>query len=305
MNSGSTSGRSLSSTRPDDAGVGLPINDGLYSVAALARFPELLHGISTRCAPDGADWNLSSKRGSPQHPPDPSVALANREKLAHRLGIPFAKMVGCQQVHGSEVALVRAEDAGRGMHPEVPPIEGADAMVTNVPGIFMLALSADCPPVFFYDPTNKAIGLAHSGWKGTVARIAANVVEAMSQHYGTKPSDLVVAIGPGIGPCCYSVGPNVIDAVEAAFPNDSSVGAPLAAPLSAPLSAPLLEARDGLTYFNLWEGIRRALLDAGVPPENISVEGVCTAHNLDTFYSHRGEAGQCGLFGAVLGLRDA
>ena len=266
---------------------------GIYTIAALARYPEILHGISTRRSPDGEDWNLSSRRGSPQHPPDPSVALANREKLADRLGISLANMVGCQQVHGSEVALVRAEDAGRGMYPDRPSMQGADAMVTDAPGIYLMALSADCPPVFLYDPVRKAIGLAHSGWKGTAARIAANAVAEMSRRFGSDPADLIAAVGPGIGPCCYSVGPDVVEAVEGAFP----------LPWDGPM--PVLETRGGLTFFNLREAIRRALLDSGLQPGNVTVEEVCTAHNLDTFYSHRGEAGRCGLFGAVLGLRDA
>jgi YfiH family protein len=219
-------------------------------------------------------------------------ALANREKLARRLGVPLDRMVGCQQVHGTEVALVGAEDGGRGMYADLPSMQGADAMVTDTPGVFLLALSADCPPVFFYDPHKRAIGLAHSGWKGTAGRIAGNVVAAMQRNFGSDAADIVAAIGPGIGPCCYNIYPQVVETVEAAFPNawDSA--------------APVLEDRDGVTYFNLWEGIRRALLDAGVRDKNISVEGVCTAHNVGTFYSHRGEAGQCGLFGAVLGLRE-
>ena len=271
----------------------LPVEAGIYTIAALGRYPEVLHGISTRRSPDGEDWNLSSRRGSPHHPPDQSVALANREKLARLLGIPLARMVGCQQVHGSEVALVGAEDAGRGMYPDRSSMQGADGMVTNVPGIYLMALSADCPPVFLYDPVRKASGLAHSGWKGTAARIAPNAVGEMSRQFGSEPEDIIAAVGPGIGPCCYSVGPNVIEAVERAFPH----------PWDAP--TPLLETRGSLTYFNLREAIRRALLDSGVRPGNVTVEEVCTAHNLDTFYSHRGEAGQCGLFGAVLGLRDA
>lgn len=269
----------------------LPVRDGLYRVAALERYPILLHGISTRRAPDRSDWNLSAKRGTPQDPPSVESALANRRKFAAWLGVSLDSIVGCQQVHGTEVALVEAEDAGRGMSAGSPAIQGADAMVTATPGLHLMALSADCPPVFFYDPVRRAIGLAHSGWKGTVGRIAANVVAAMVDSFGSSPSDIVAAVGPGIGPCCYSVGPNVIEAVRQAFPEQSTG------------YASLLEERDSLTYFNLREAIRQALLDAGVRPDNITVEEVCTAHNLHTFYSHRGDAGQCGLFGAALGMR--
>jgi polyphenol oxidase len=268
----------------------LPVIDSIYQVHSLDRFPELLHGISTRFSPGGEYWNLSARRGTPEHPPSPEQALVNRERLAARLGISLHDMVGCQQVHGAEVAVVGREDAGRGMYPCMPSMLGMDAMVTATPGLYMLALSADCPPVFFYDPVKRAVGLAHSGWKGTVARISGNVVQSLTREFGSSPSDVVAVIGPGIGPCCYAVGPNVVEAAEGSFPDA--------------WREKIIEQRDGAVYFNLWAGIRHALLDAGVRPENISAEEVCTAHNLATFYSHRGEAGQCGLFGAVLGLRE-
>jgi len=281
------------------------IKESIYHVRVLEGYSNLLHGISTRNAPDGADWNLSARRGSPQHPPSAEMALANRRKLAETLGIPIGQMVGCQQVHSSEVAIVGYKDAGRGMHPERPSIQGVDALATATPGLYLMALSADCPSVFFYDPVRRAIGLAHSGWKGTVGRIAANVVEAMVDNFGCEPSDIVVAVGPGIGPCCYSVGSNVVEQVESSFLH---AWEPMADGLGLGVeelsNSPVLQERDGLTYFNLWEGIRRALLDAGISPQNLSIEAICTGHNLDLFYSHRMEQGECGLFGAVLGLRE-
>ena len=274
---------------------------GVLRVGALGRYPKLLHAISTRTAPDGGDWNLTAKRGSLQHPPSPEVALANREKLVRLLGIPLDRVVGCRQMHGTQVARVYERDSGKGMTPENPSVEDTDAMVTDVPGLYLMALSADCPPVFFYDPTRRVVGLAHSGWKGTVGRIAGNVVEAMVDDFGSDARDIVAVVGPGIGPCCYSVGENVIKAVESGFMNAWGSG-PQAQGTRQDME-PLLEKRDGLVYFNLRETIRRALLEAGVAPGNITVEEVCTADNLDLLYSHRAEKGQCGLFGAVLGIK--
>lgn len=275
----------------------VPVRRGIYSVGALEQYLELVLGISTRSAPDGADWNLSARRGTPQHPPDPAVALSNRIKLAEALDIELDMMVGCQQVHGAEVAVVSAADAGRGMRPGLPSpsIEGADAMVTATSGLFLMVLAADCPPVFFYDPVSRAIGIAHSGWKGTAGRIAGKVVEAMVREFGSRPQDIQIAIGPGVGPCCYNVRDDVIEQVESSFP--------AAWQKSQNIDA-LLTRDDGLVYFNLWAAIKRALLDVGVTADNISSEAVCTAHNTGTFYSHRGEEGQCGLFGAVIGLRN-
>jgi len=272
--------------------ISLPVEKSIYRVASLARFPALVHGISTRLSPSGEDWNLSIRRGTLQYPPSPERAFANRAELARGMGVTLDRMVCCYQVHGTQVAVVEASDAGRGMSLEAPAIAECDAMVTNKPGIFLLALSADCPPIFFHDPVRRAVGLAHSGWKGTVDRIAARVVERMADSFGSQPDDLVAAIGPGIGPCCYNVYPQVAEAVEVAFP-DAWRGA-----------TPVLERRGDMTYFNLWEGIRRALLDAGLRSENIASEGVCTSHHVDTFYSHRAEQGQCGLFGALLGMRE-
>ncbi len=267
----------------------LPVTNGIYRIRALEEFRGLLHGISTRAAPDGEDWNLSARRGTSQHPPSLENAQANRQKLASALGIPFECVVGCQQVHGAEVALVGHTAAGE-LLPHASYVPGVDALVTDTPGQYLMALAADCPTVFFYDPVQRAIGLAHSGWKGTVSRISANVVRAMIENFGTSPSDIVAAVGPGIGPCCYAVGMNVTDAVEEAFPEPYAVG----------LS--LLQAREGQVYFNLREAIRRTLSDAGVRPENITIDGVCTAHNTHIFYSHRAEAGECGLFGAIFGM---
>lgn len=266
---------------------------GIYSIASLDLYPELLHGISTRTSPSGSDWNMSSRRGTPQHPPSPGQALANRLELAAQLGVSLESMVGCRQVHGGAVAVVGPPDAGRGMSEASAAVEGADALVTATPGLNLMVLSADCPPVLLYDPVKKAIGLAHSGWKGTVAKIAANTVRVMACQFGSHPRDIIAAVGPGIGACCYAVGPEVVKAVEGAF-LDTWEAVP-----------PLLIEREGRTYFSLQSAIRIALLEAGVKDENITLDPVCTMHHTDLFYSHRGEKGQCGLFSAVLGLRVA
>lgn len=276
---------------------GLYREGGLLRFEALSRYPELVHTISTRCASGVEDWNLSSKRGTSQHPPSMETAIKNREHLAATLGISSRRMVSCRQVHGSEVVVVGPEEAGRGIYPELGPTPDADAMITNTPDLYLLALSADCPPVLLYDPRRQAVGLAHSGWKGTVARIAANVVRAMEREYGSRPSDLIAVVGPGIGPCCYRVGESVVEAAIASFseqawlPPDSG-------------DQPVLSMQGDDAYFNIREAIRVALVDAGVTSANVSVTRACTAHNTDLFYSHRAEAGQCGLFGAVLGMRE-
>src|SRR5688572_4860668 len=252
-----------------ESGRAAPAPDGLYKLGgllrlhALASYPDLVHGISTRCAPDGTDWNLSSKRGTPQAPPSMATAISNRERLASALGISPRRMVSCRQVHGSDVVVVGEEEAGRGIYPELGPTPDADAMVTATPGLFLMALSADCPPVFMYDPVRRVVGLAHSGWKGTVARVAANVVEVMRREFGSSQSDMVAVVGPGIGPCCYRVGESVIEAAAGSFGEAAWLP-------SGSGDVPILSERDGGAYFNLREAIRVSLVDAGLQPGNIN-----------------------------------
>jgi YfiH family protein len=224
------------------------------------------------------------------------AAIRNREKFAGALGISAHRMVSCRQVHGSDVVVVGEEEAGRGIYPALGPTPDVDAMVTNTPGLFLMALSADCPPVFVYDPVRRVVGLAHSGWKGTVAQVAAAVVEAIKREFGSSAADLVAVVGPGIGPCCYRVGENVVEAAVGSFGEAARLD-------SGSGDVPILSERDGATYLNLREAIRVSLVGAGLQPSKITATHACTAHNTGLFYSHRAESGQCGLFGAALGLR--
>jgi YfiH family protein len=143
-------------------------------------------------------------------------------------------------------------------------------------------------PLLFYDPRRPAVGVAHAGWRGTVAGMAEATVRAFVENFGTQPSDLRVVIGPSIGPCCYEIGPEVIAAVQERLP-------------TAPA---LLSRRDGkAAYFDLWKANRDLLVQAGVLDDHIEVSGLCTAHHADTFFSHRATGGATGRFAAVIGLR--
>jgi len=132
------------------------------------------------------------------------------------------------------------------------------------------------------------VGLAHAGWRGTVLRIAERLIAEMALAWGTDPSDLVAAIGPAIGPCCYEVGADVIGEVRERLPaGDALLG----------------RGRPGHAFLDLWQANREALLRAGVLPERIEVLGVCTACNVERFFSYRREGRLEGLFGAVVGVR--
>ncbi|HUR04455.1 MAG TPA: polyphenol oxidase family protein, partial [Nonomuraea sp.] len=189
----------------------------IYLLAGLAGCPELVQGCSTRHRPAGpwggqANWNLK-RRGA-----DPATADANWAAFAATLGVPEARMVAAEQVHGAVVATVTDAQAGLGTMAGNRGVIGADALITRTPGLVLLTGCADCVPVFIYDPRTPAIGLAHAGWKGTAARIAERTVAAMADAFGTDPASCLAAIGPSIGPCCYDVGGEVVEAIRDAYP---------------------------------------------------------------------------------------
>ena len=204
-------------------------------------------------------------------------ARANRRRAFEAVALPFESMADVWQIHSADTVRFDAPRSDR----EVK----ADGLITDRAGVSLFQRFADCVPILFYDPKHRALGMVHSGWRGTVNRAAASPVKAMAEAYGTRPADLIVGIGPAIGPDHYEVGPEVIAAAGDAFPEADG----------------LLIDRRGQTFFNLWAANEYVLREAGV--EQIETAGICTACHTDLFFSHRGEGGQTGRFGAVIALR--
>jgi len=205
-------------------------------------------------------------------------ARANRERAFAALGLPPDSFMDVWQVHGVETVKADAPRGGGS------PVK-ADGLITDRPGLALLQRFADCVPILLYDPKHRALGIAHAGWRGTVAGAAASPVKAMAEAYGARPADLFAGIGPAIGPDQYEVGPEVVQAVRRGFPGGDD----------------LLIQKNGRTYFDLWAANARALREAGV--EQIEIAGLCTATHTEHFFSHRAEAGKTGRFGAVIALR--
>lgn len=217
---------------------------------------------------------------------DNKIVLRNREYLATKFGFKAADFVFAEQVHGVKVEVVTPMQKGKGAFSKNDALQHSDAWITNYPGICLVAQAADCVPILFYDPVNNAIGAAHAGWKGTVNRIAANVVKSMISEYGTNPANLLVGIGPSAGPCCYEVGDDVASVVNKEFP----------------------QKYDLLLYYpdrekpvlDLWRANLYALLEVGVPAGNIELAGLCTICNNHVFFSAR--CGDRGRFGGAIML---
>ncbi|MCL4393739.1 MAG: peptidoglycan editing factor PgeF, partial [Chloroflexi bacterium] len=164
-------------------------------------------------------------------------------------------------------------------------VRDVDALLTNQTGIPLMLRYADCVPLMLFDPVHRAIGLVHSGWRGTVAKIVSKSVRAMVDAFGTRPGELVAGIAPSIGPCCYRVGPDLTADVRRAFRPSDDV---------------LIEQADGSVHFDLWQSNARQLRELGVG--QIEIAGVCTAHRVDDFYSWRAENAKTGRFGAIVCL---
>jgi YfiH family protein len=212
----------------------------------------------------------------------------NRRRLLAVFDAKLEDAVCCQQVHGSRVSRVDKSDRGRGAYTLDTAITGCDALLTNQPGTYLLSLYADCVPVYFYDPLNRAIAIAHCGWKGTMAGIVCETLEAMHQEYQTVAEQTEIFIGPGIGACCFHIQNDLAQQVRAELGHLKDV---------------LAGDAEGLVTWDLQETNRQLLVAGGVCNDNIKVCKICTSCHPEWFYSHRREQGDTGRMGAVLGLK--
>lgn len=214
---------------------------------------------------------------------DAAKVLRNRQKFAAALEVDADKFTTCRQVHGSRVAVVTADLIGRGAYDLADTIEDTDALVTNLENVPLLLFYADCVPVLLADRRRRVIGLAHAGWRGTAAQIAVQTVQVMQQQFGSDPADILAAIGPSIGSCCYEVD----DYVRDKFGGYEEFFAAKA---------------NGKYQLDLWGVNRRQLIEAGVAADNIAVAEVCTSCNSQLFCSYRAEQGKTGRMGVCLSL---
>ena len=247
------------------------------------------HGFSTRLGgvsqPPYDTMNLSFTRGDRTED-----VKENYRRMAAALGISVERMVLTQQTHTVNVRKVTEADAGKGVIRERDYAD-VDGLITNVPGISLVAFGADCVTLFFLDPVHRAIGLSHSGWRGTVNRMGEVTLQAMAREYGTCPEDVLVCIGPSICRSCYEVGSEVAEEFLRAF--------------GAEHQAELMDKKENGKYqLDLWAANRRVLTEAGVKEERIQVTDICTFCNPQLLFSHRRTGEKRGNLGAFLCLNE-
>jgi polyphenol oxidase len=210
---------------------------------------------------------------------EPDRVRQNRRRSFSALGRPMESMFDVWQVHSADHVV--AVDP----RPVDTPHKKADVILTRNPAVTLYMRFADCVPVLLYDPVLAAIGMAHAGWLGTVRGAARVAVEVMGTEFGSRPGDILAAIGPSIGPDHYEIGQDVLEQVAAAFGGKADR---------------LVERRNGRLYLDLWASNRLQLQEAGV--EHVEVAGLCTACHPDDWFSHRAQKGHTGRFGALLAL---
>ena len=239
------------------------------------------HGFSTRLGGVSkghcATMNISTTRGD-----DPEAIRENQRRIAAAIGVDPSDFTYTNQTHTTNVAVVEEKDRGG-------KFLDTDGMVTDVPGICLVTFYADCVPLFFVDPVHCAIGLSHSGWRGTVGRMGKVTLELMEQKYGTDPTQVVAAIGPSICQDCYEVSADVIGKFKEVF--DEALWPKL-----------FYEKDDGKFQLDLWRANEAVLTEAGVRKGNIAVTNVCTHCNPEILFSHRSTGMARGNLSAFLAL---
>lgn len=266
---------------------------------ALSKYEGFTHAFSTRLGgvSEGiySSMNLSFTRGD-----DEEKVRENFKRFASAVGIEHDSIVMSDQTHTTNVRVVDKSDCGNGLTRKKNFFD-TDGLITNVPGVTLFTSYADCVPLFFIDPVNKAVGLSHSGWRGTVGRIGKVTIEAMNKNYGSKPEDIITAIGPSICADCYEVSKDVAKAFMDEFGNRASevVTNQKEYYKLHNINKP---ATEGKYQLNLWQANKIILEEAGIKKDHISCTNICTCCNPDFLFSHRASNGKRGNLAAILAI---
>lgn len=245
-------------------------------------FSTRLGGVSQGCY---ASMNLSFTRGD-----DEAAVRENYHRIAKSIGVKCENMVLSQQTHTTNVRVVTEKDKGKGI---VKPLDytDVDGMVTNIHGICLVTFYADCVPLYFVDPVQKAIGLSHSGWRGTVGKIGKETIRKMEEQYGSDPKDILAAVGPSICKDCYEVSEDVILEFQKNFKERYWKDL-------------FYRKENGKYQLDLWKANEIIFKESGILPEHIAVTNVCTHCNSEILYSHRTSGDRRGNLAAFLALKE-
>ena len=279
----------------------------LIQADSLARLAWLVHGFTTRTGGSSKPYGGRALNLGFTSRDSPAAVEANRRALAAHLAARWGKtswpLVTLRQIHSDLIHVIHAT-----------PLEApaGDGLITQTPQLLVAVQTADCLPVILVDTRQRALGVFHAGWRGTLKRIVEKGVGEMRRLFDTRPRDLEAAIGPGIRACCYRVGAELREAFESRFSYAASLFRSEEAADEVREKYPLLFLNSRapgrgevgkMIFLDLAEANRRQLLAAGVPGSRISDLGLCTCCRQDLFFSHRGAGGNAGRMMAVAGMR--
>ena len=244
-------------------------------------FTTRMGGVSTG---DCTSMNLSFTRGD-----DEAAVRENYRRIAAALETDEKQFVCSDQTHTTNVRRATKADAGKGV---VIPKDytDVDGLITNEPGIVLSTFYADCVPLYFVDPVHRAIGLSHSGWRGTVNKMGQVTIEAMKREFGSRAADLYCAIGPSICQDCYEISRDVAEEFMKAFPEH--------------VNDILLQKSEEKFQLDLWKANEIVMLESGVLPEHLAVTNICTCCNPTELFSHRASKGKRGNLAAFLMIKE-
>lgn len=247
----------------------------ILTAPALSACEGVIHGFTTRAGGVStggcASLNLCFSRDDSEQ-----NVLANFEILCNSVGLDLATMALVNHEHGANVLAIGADAGGCGI--TRPPLAFSDGFVTDDPGVTLTTSHADCSAYFFFDPVTRSIGLCHAGWKGTLARIGANVVEAMRAAFGANPADVIACVAPCICGDCFEV--------------DESLGLRVVSQFGA--DCLITRRANGKAYLDIEAAGAIQLLEAGISPANITLMNACTYEMRDDFFSYRRDKGITG-----------
>jgi YfiH family protein len=267
----------------------------IVRIPAWEKYKWLRQGFSTRSNGTSSVYGGSTLNLGWTKEDDPSAVAENRRRFVDAIdGQPSATLVTLRQVHSATVRLIKEGDGalqGKLQTAEGKAVLEGDGLITSQPGVLLAVGTADCVPVLVVDVEKRIVAAFHAGWRGTAGQIVEQGIAAMQEKYGTRVEDLMTAVGPSIGACCYTVGEEVRDAFSQRFQYADR----------------LFNQREGHTCLDLWEANRQQLLNVGLTNQQIAIVGECTACTRDEssnlrYFSHRGERGVAGRMLNVIGI---
>ncbi len=231
--------------------------------------------------------NLSFRNDSREN------VLKNYEIICNEIGVNYKNSVFSSQIHEDKIHVVKREDVGKGLIRD-SDLDGIDALITNEIDLPLITFYADCVAVFMLDPVKKVIGIAHSGWRGTLLEISAKTALAMKENFGSELEDILVGVSPSIGRCCFQVGGEVVEQFENRLEFSKEY-----IHADTDENNQVIENKFKIDLQNI---IKTSLVNVGILEKNIELSNICTMCNSDMFFSHRVMGNERGSLAGIIGL---